>query len=136
MASKILTNSRIIKDSQFLEIDFPKNANIRKYANEILKDVNDIALIKIIAAGTRILNNYDAKNVAQIANGRNIRIYYALKKNNKIKINYIKYKIKHLSLAQQEYLEQNWSMDFFETMGKQFIKQMSGCVLENILINI
>lgn len=131
-----ITNTNLINSLIKQEFQLPKTANIRLFLSKYLKDLNHTtALIKIIVAGNRILNSHNLEEIAKIANGRNIRIYYALKKNNKIKINYIKYQIKKLNNLEENFLKENWNIDFFETLGKKFIIKINGANLENILYN-
>ena len=130
-----VTNTNLIEFAKKQHFDLPKNARIRWFLNQYLKTLeNENIVLKLVVAGNRVLNNC-GKEIKKIANGRNIRIYYAIKKNKKIKIKYVKYKIKHLNIQEESFIEQNWNVDFFETLGKKFVEQINGANLENFLYN-
>lgn len=130
-----ITNTNTIEAYNKANWQLPKCAKINQLIKTLLKSENSDALIKIVAAGNRILNSHISEEVAKIANGRNIKIYYGFKRNNKIKINYIKYQIKHLSKNEEEFIRKHWHIDFFELEGKKFIKKINGSMLENLLYN-
>lgn len=123
---------------QHTKINWPEQGEIRKILTEVVnkieKNTEDVIIVCVRTIGRRIIESMEKDVLLKLVNNRRYRIYFAVKKNNKVFINYGFYKIKRLGTLEIKICKENWMNDFFETKGKHFIEKSGGVLFfESVL---
>ena len=132
---KIISNLNGYDDK--LILDLPKDGEVRKIISDTLRseDASDkVLLLNILTVGRRVLNDRDNIDIVNLIEGRKHRKYWAVKHKNKITVKFAWYKIKRFNDKERKYVQENWCLDFFDTIGKRFVKQVNGVVYCDVLL--
>lgn len=125
----LISNLNIIATP--IEIQPTTNGAPRKIISAELKKIDSpLALLGFIFVGTRLIS----KENALLLKGRRHRIYWGLKKNNKIYIKFGWHKLKNFSDQEAKQIANNWHFDFFNQEGKYLIEKSGGILSPHNLI--
>lgn len=126
----IVSNLRI-KNNNYIAINPVSNGEPRKIITEELKKIeNSIALISLVFVGRRLIT----KENCNLLKGRRHRIFWGLKKNNKIYIKFGWHKLKNFNDQEKLHLAQEWNLNFFEQNGKYLIEKSGGTLSPDNLL--
>ncbi len=135
-------------DPKKIELTLPDTAAPREILKTQLEKLsvtypNKTVVLAIRFIGRRIVKLDQKEKFVKLLDGRRHSIYYGIKNQAKVHINFVWYKLKHLSHTERKFLLENLNENSFESWpeainekignARFLIEKTGGIALENLL---